>query len=85
MSRKLPLAEGEAARTACARAVLRAGVVEKSGEFLSAAVVAERVGWAADLVSGMVGGLLAEHWSTVDVDVLASGADAAGRALPSNA
>ncbi|MEO6086666.1 MAG: zinc ribbon domain-containing protein, partial [Umezawaea sp.] len=85
MSRTLPLAEGEIARTACARAVLRAGVVEKSGELLSAAVLAERVGWCAALVSGMVAGLLAEHWNTVDVDVLASGVDAGGRRLPSNA
>ncbi|MEO6082986.1 MAG: hypothetical protein ABIQ18_07750 [Umezawaea sp.] len=82
MSRKLLLAEGETARTACARAVLRAGVDEKSGEFLSAAVLAERVGWCVDLVSGMVTRLLAEHWNTVDVDVLASGEDAAGRTLP---
>ncbi|MEO6088407.1 MAG: hypothetical protein ABIQ18_35370 [Umezawaea sp.] len=64
---------------------MRAGVVEKSGEFLSAAVLAERVGWCADLVSGMVAGLLAGHWNTVDVDMLASGVDAAGRRLPSNA
>ncbi|MEO6085350.1 MAG: zinc ribbon domain-containing protein [Umezawaea sp.] len=85
MSRKLPLAERESARTACARTVLRAGVDEKSGEFLSAAVLAERVGWCSDLVSGMVTGLLAERWNTADVDVLASGVDAAGRRLPSNA
>jgi len=85
VSRKLPLAEGETVRTACARAVLRAGVDEKSGELLSAAVLAERVGWAADLVSGMVADLLAEHWNTVDVGVLACGVDAGGRRLPSNA
>ncbi|MEO6770758.1 MAG: hypothetical protein ABIO03_45390 [Umezawaea sp.] len=33
----------------------------------------------------MVAGLLAEHWNTVDVDMLASGVDAGGRALQSNA
>ncbi|MBP2327754.1 hypothetical protein JOF56_008139 [Kibdelosporangium banguiense] len=85
MSRKRQLAEGETSRTACARAVLRTGMDEKTGELLSAANVAERVGWAADLVSGMVTGLLADHWNSVDVDMLASGADAGGRALPSNA
>jgi hypothetical protein len=85
VSRTLPLAEGETARTACARTVLRAGVVEKSGELLSAAVLSKRVGWCADLVSGMVAGLLAEHWNTVDVEVVASGTDAGGRKLPSNA
>ncbi|WP_371572165.1 zinc ribbon domain-containing protein [Streptomyces sp. NBC_01314] len=85
MSRKLPLAGGEIARTACARGLLRTGVEEKTGELLSAAVLAERVGWAADLVSGMVAALLAEHWNAADVDVLAAGEDAAGRPLPSNA
>lgn len=85
MSRRLPLGEGETARTACARGLLRTGVVEKTGEVLSAAVLAERVGWAADLVSGMTAGLLAAHWSATDVDLLASGVDAAGRGLPSNA
>jgi hypothetical protein len=85
VSRKLPLAEGETARTACARTVLRAGVVEKSGESLSAAVLAKRVGWCADLVSGMVADLLTEHWNTVDMGALASGVDAGGRRLPSNA
>ncbi len=85
MSRKPPLSEGEAARVACARGLLRTGVEEKSGKVLSAAVLAERVGWAADLVSGMVAALLAGHWNAADVDVLAAGEDAGGRPLPSNA
>ncbi|WP_326759028.1 hypothetical protein OHB35_14645 [Streptomyces phaeochromogenes] len=85
MSRKLPLAEGESARTACARGLLRMGVEEKTGELLPAAALAERVGWAADLVSGMAAALLAGHWNTADVDVLAAGEDAGGRPLPSNA
>lgn len=85
MSRKLPLGEGETARTACVPGLLRAGLVEKTGEVLSAAVLAERVGWAADLVSGMVGSLLGEHWNTTDVDMLAAGVDAGGRRLPSHA
>ncbi|WP_328770937.1 zinc ribbon domain-containing protein [Streptomyces sp. NBC_00286] len=85
MSRRLPLGEGEAARTACARSVLRTGVEEKTGALLSVGMLAERVGWAGDLVSGMVAALLAEHWNTRDVDVLAAGEDAVGRPLPSNA
>lgn len=85
MSRRPPLGEGETARTACARGLLRTGVVEKTGEVLSAAVLAERVGWAADLVSGIAAGLLAAHWSAADIDAPASGVDAEGRALPSNA
>jgi hypothetical protein len=71
-------------RTACARAVLRTGVDEQTGEPLPASMLAERVGWAVDLVSGMVGALMAEHWNTADVDVLASGQDTGGRKLPSN-
>ncbi|MGW5668940.1 zinc ribbon domain-containing protein, partial [Micromonospora sp. NPDC003776] len=79
------LAEGEASRTACVRAFVRAGVDEKSGEVLSQAVVAQRVGWCADLVAGMVSGLLAQRWNAADVQVLACGVDAGGRRLPSNA
>ncbi|MFG2940276.1 transposase [Streptomyces sp. NPDC048282] len=85
MSRGLPLGDGETARTACARGLLRTGAVEKTGEVLSAAMLAERVEWAADLVCGMVAGLLAAHWNAADVEALASGVDAVGRALPSNA
>ncbi|MFU8850615.1 zinc ribbon domain-containing protein, partial [Micromonospora sp. SL1-18] len=58
---------------------------EKSGEVLSQAVLAERVGWCADLVAGMVGAMIGERWNRVDVEVLASGQDAGGRRLPSNA
>ncbi|MBZ9645105.1 zinc ribbon domain-containing protein [Streptomyces sp. PSKA30] len=85
MSRRLPLGEGETARTACARGLLRAGVVEQTAEVLSAAVLAQRVGWAADLVSGMAADLLGVHWNAADVNTLASGVDGAGRGLPSNA
>ncbi|MFE9207323.1 hypothetical protein, partial [Micromonospora sp. NPDC007230] len=85
MSGKLRLAEGETARTACARAVLRTGVDEATGEVLSQAVLAQRVGWCADLVAGMVGALIGAHWNSVDVEVLAGGVDAGGRRLPSNA
>ncbi|GAA3904300.1 hypothetical protein GCM10022207_86940 [Streptomyces lannensis] len=85
MSRKVPLADGETSRTACAPALLRTGVDEKSGEVLTGAVLAQRVGWCVDLVSGMAGVLLAEHGNAADVDVLASGQDAGGRKLPPNA
>ncbi len=50
-----------------------------------ASVLARRVGWCAGLVSGMAAGLLAEHWNAADVGALASGVDAGGRGLPSNA
>ncbi|MFF4259122.1 zinc ribbon domain-containing protein [Streptomyces sp. NPDC001663] len=85
MSRKLPLADNQTSRTACARGLLRTAVDEKTGEFLSACVLAERVGWAAGLVSGMVADLLGKHCNTPDVNALASGVDAGGQKLPSNA
>ncbi|MGW1886094.1 zinc ribbon domain-containing protein [Streptomyces sp. NPDC001970] len=85
MSRKLPLADGETSRTACARALIRSGVDEETGELLTARALAERAGWCTELVAGMSGTLLAEHWNTTDVDTLASGQDAGGRKLPSNA
>ncbi|MFD8081526.1 zinc ribbon domain-containing protein [Kitasatospora sp. NPDC059722] len=85
MSRKLPLAEGETSRTACARTVIRLGVEEKTGEIIPLPTLAERIGWCLDLVSGMAGKLIAGHWNTPDVGTLASGQDAGGRVLPSNA
>ncbi|MFC9646801.1 hypothetical protein ACFTZF_51795 [Streptomyces mirabilis] len=85
MSRKLLLARSETSRTACARGMLRTGVDEKTGELLTSAVPAARVGWAAGLVSGMAGALMAGHFNACDVDQLASGEDAAGRKLPSHA
>ncbi|GAQ51794.1 putative transposase DNA-binding domain protein [Streptomyces acidiscabies] len=85
MSRKLPVGEGLTPRTACARGLLRGGVDERTGELLTASVVARRVGWCAGLVSGMAAGLLAERWNAADVEALASGVDAGGRRLPSNA
>ncbi len=65
--------------------MLRGGVDEKSGEFLTATVLAERTGWCMDLVSGMTAGLPAGHFNTTDAGVPAAGLDAGGRALPSNA
>ncbi|MFI7634014.1 transposase [Nonomuraea sp. NPDC049400] len=85
MSRRLALAEGEGARTACVRVLLRGGVEDKTGELVSAGVLAMRVGWCAGLVSAMAAGLMAEHWSSADVGLLAGGVDAGGRRLPSNA
>ncbi|WP_433172418.1 zinc ribbon domain-containing protein [Actinoallomurus sp. CA-150999] len=85
MSRKLALAADQMARTATAQVLLRGGVDEKTGEILTARVVAERVGWCSDLVAGMTAGLLAGHWNARDVAGLACGVDEAGRVLPSNA
>ncbi|MFD9520089.1 zinc ribbon domain-containing protein [Streptomyces sp. NPDC059979] len=58
---------------------------EKTGELLTLSVLAERVGWTVDLVSGMSATLLAAHWNAADAGVLASGVDGGGRRLPSNA
>ncbi|HEY6786973.1 MAG TPA: zinc ribbon domain-containing protein [Trebonia sp.] len=79
------LGDGEASRTASCRVMVRGGVDEKTGEMLSAAVVAERVGWCAGLVRGMAAGLLEDHWNAADVTALASGRDGAGRPLPGQA
>ena len=85
MSRKLPLGKGETSRTACARALIRSGVDEKTGGVLTTAALAERVGWCADLIAAMTSALLAGHWNTTDVNALACGVDAGGRKLPSTA
>jgi hypothetical protein len=85
VSRKPILADGETARTACARVLVRGGADEKTGEALPATVVAGRVGWCAGLVQGMAARLLAAHWNRADVDALAGGTDAAGRPLPAAA
>jgi hypothetical protein len=74
-----------AARTACARVLVRGGTDEKTGETLSAAAVAERVGWCAALVQGMAGRLAVGHWNPADLETLASGEDGAGKPLPSQA
>jgi IS605 OrfB family transposase len=76
------LAEGGAARTACARVLVRGGTDEKTGEVLPAAAVAERVGWCASLVQDMAARLVAAHWDAGDLGVLAAGRDGAGRPLP---
>ncbi|MGI5285366.1 zinc ribbon domain-containing protein [Nonomuraea polychroma] len=65
--------------------LLRGGVVEKTGEVLLSRVLAERVGWCADLVSAMTARLLAEHWNNADMTLLAGGVDAGERRLPSQA
>ncbi|MFD8086136.1 zinc ribbon domain-containing protein [Kitasatospora sp. NPDC059722] len=85
MSRKPPLADGETSRTACARIMIRTGVEEKTGEIIPVPALAERIGWCLELVSRMAGRLVAEHWNTPDVHILASGEDAGGRKLPPNA
>ncbi|WP_167666704.1 hypothetical protein [Micromonospora narathiwatensis] len=61
------------------------GRLETGPRIEAKVVLAERVGWCADLVAGMVGVLVGEHWNAVDVEVLASGLDTGGRRLPSHA
>jgi hypothetical protein len=78
-------AAGQAARTACARVLVRGGIDEKTGEVLSATVVEERVGWCAALVQGIARRLAADHWHPTDLVMLASGKDRAGKPLPSQA
>jgi hypothetical protein len=65
--------------------LVRGGTDEATGQALTPAVLAGRTGWCASLVQGMAAGLIAGHWNAGDLRALASGADAQGRALPSNA
>ena len=82
MGRRMAAGGGVAARTACARVLVRGGTDERTGEALAAAVVAQRVGWCIALVRGMAARLVDERWNAADVAGLSSGADAAGRPLP---
>lgn len=47
-------------------------------------LLAQRVGWLADLVRVMADELIAAHWSDADLAVLAGGVDPDGRSLPGN-
>ena len=47
-------------------------------------VLAERVGWLADLVRGMAHDLVCAHWVDVDLAALACGVGPDGRKLPGN-
>jgi len=47
-------------------------------------VLAERVGWLADLIGGMADDLVCAHWVDVDLAALATGVGPDGRKLPSN-
>ena len=85
MSGKVACGDSEAVMTASARVLIRGGTDEKTGEALTAAAVAERIGWCVALVQGMTGQLVAEHWNAADVEALAAGKDAAGRPLPPQA
>ena len=85
MSRRAASGDGDAIMTALARVLVRGGVVEGTGEALTAAAVAARVGWSAELVRGMAGQLLGEHWNAPDVTALAAGRNAAGKPLPPQA
>ncbi|MGW0479677.1 zinc ribbon domain-containing protein [Nonomuraea sp. NPDC003214] len=85
VSEEPPVPDGSVTRMASARIRLLGGVAERSGSRLSASQLAERVGWCADLVSGMVADLVARHFNMADVSRLASGVDAGGRRLPAHA
>jgi hypothetical protein len=81
----MALGGAAAARTACARVLVRGGTDEQTGEALTAATLAERVAWCAALVQGMAARLVAGHWHPAGLESLASGRDAAGKPLPAMA
>ena len=68
--------------TSSATCSLRGGVDERTGEVLSARVVAERVSWLATITTAQTGGLLANAWNPSDLATLAAGVGPDGRALP---
>jgi hypothetical protein len=47
-------------------------------------VLAERVGWLADLIRSMANDLISAHWVDVDLAALAAWVGPDGRRLPSN-
>jgi hypothetical protein len=51
---------------------------------VSGRVLAERVGWLADLIKVMADEVIAVHWSAADLAVLAGGLGPDGRRLPGN-
>jgi hypothetical protein len=51
---------------------------------VSGRVLAERVGWLADLIKVMADEVIALHWSDADLAVLAGGVGPDGRSLPGN-
>ncbi|WP_172875748.1 zinc ribbon domain-containing protein [Micromonospora inositola] len=51
---------------------------------VSGRVLAERVGWLADLVRGMADEVIAAHWSNAEMAELAGGVGPDGRRLPSS-
>ena len=85
MTRAPVSAADKASRTACARVLVRGGIDEKTGESLTAATLAERIGWCAALVRDMAVDLVTAHWNAAGLESLASGRDAAGRPLPAMA
>lgn len=76
---------GMSARNACATLVPHRGIEESTGKALPGRTLAERVHWCAGLVADMAEDIVTAHWNAADVDLLATGRDTSGRALPSNA
>ncbi len=69
---------------ATAACVARTGV-DGDGVIVSARVLAERVGWLADITTSVAGRVLAERWTPETFTVLNAGVSPDGRNLPSQA
>jgi hypothetical protein len=70
--------------TSTATCVTFGGLDAGTGLELNAAQTNARVGMLADLVQTLGSAIIAEHWNQADLALLATKADAAGVALPSN-
>ncbi|MFI6057110.1 transposase [Streptomyces sp. NPDC051286] len=79
------LGEGEVQQVAAACARAFRGVDTVTGQALPETELVERVRWLASLVEGLASGVVRGHWSGPDLARLASGVDAAGVSLPSQA
>ncbi|MHB8325775.1 MAG: zinc ribbon domain-containing protein [Candidatus Dormibacteria bacterium] len=77
------LSRDELVSTATCRA--GAGLDEPTGDILGAADISERIGWALDLTTKLGERMLVAHYKKSDLSKLASGLDAAGKALPAKA
>lgn len=68
--------------TATATCAAHGAIVEKTGEVVAQALLAQRVAWLVGLVRDLTAQLLTARWSAADLDALASGVGLDGRALP---
>jgi Putative transposase DNA-binding domain len=68
--------------TATATCAALSAVIEADGQRVGERLLAVRVGWLSGLIAQMAARVVAEHWTGGQLDMLAAGVGADGRALP---